>query len=309
MATRNRWGMWLIVYVVPVVLVFVLAFAFLSAPFTPPADGEPPAIVRHYPLAHSTAQRSQPPTAEPAVDSVEGAPVPDSAWISSVIDDFYARNDGAPESLEMYALWVRRDFFDIAYVVLEGNEPHDTLMHLIADPDESVRIAAMKALGEAQNALQSNGYPATLRLLRNLDPQQTDAMVAAACETIIEQTHNGEQSHMQGILHLIGEPGLVALPHLVWVSDHHPEPGMRTGVANTAWFIAPDSHEVNALLQRRMFDPNGLVRLNALQSIAIDFIAGIAGHEELGPPTATSESADMIVIMHEGEKNLAGEPS
>ena len=296
MAKRFRWLVWPLVYVLPVVLVFFLAFAFVSAPFTPPADSEPPPIVRKFPLAQVDDRPQSDEEGvgialgdtDETVQSEEG----DSRWVTALVAEFYSRQTGAPESVENYVYGeIRRDFFDIGYVVLQGEESHETLMRLVRDPDQSVRIEAMKALGQAQNALMQDGYGAMLRLWHKLDAQQTDAVVAAACETLLQETLDGKQSFMPWFLYSMGDPGHEALPLVVWVSNHHPDANMRVFTFNMTWMMDSSSPLVDDLRRQRLLDPSGIVRLNALQEVTLRTAAGLIGIEGNRHRTATSEAA------------------
>jgi hypothetical protein len=299
MATKHRWPVILLVYVFPFVLVFVLAYSLVSAPFTPPDDHAPPPVVRSFPLAERLAPPAVLDDANPSSETSQ--PEGDSAWVAALVADFQARH---PADLGGAAHWVdlgegkqwvpetvRRDFFCIAYLVLKKEESHETLLALVSDRDASVRVEAMKALDRAQGQLMQDGHPALLALWRKLDERQIDAVVAAATETIVHETEQGDLSGIPWLLATLGDYALPAVPHLVWVSDHHPEPDMRTWTSNMAMLIDPASPTVSDLLQRRLIDPNPWVRLNALQAISVRAAAALAGIEHMGPPTASSEAA------------------
>lgn len=302
MAKRSRWWIGPLACILSVVLVVALAFAFFSAPFTPPADSPPP-ISRKFPLENQSIDATQ----ADADSDTPTQPGDDSIWVEALVASFYLRHEGAADAVPENYLHdgSRKEFLDIAYLVLRGDEPHITLLELISHPDESVRLDAIKALGQAQNALSMDGFAALIRLWQQLDEKETDAVVAAASEALIRATQNGDYSDAQWFLYSIGDPGREALPLLIWASDHHPEPQMRVFTFNLAARMAPDDPEVAALHQRRLFDPSGIVRLNALQSVALETLANALGVEEHNPMTATSASSEKRVQSQEADKPLA----
>jgi hypothetical protein len=62
----------------------------------------------------------------------------------------------------------------------------------------------------------------------------------------------------------MGDYAHSALPHLIWASNNHPDPGMREWIMNAAAMLDPEAPEVQSLLGRRLFDSDPGLRRNAL---------------------------------------------
>lgn len=297
MEKKRGWLATCVVCLLPLVLVLLVPYALVSAPFTPPSNDAPPPVLRKFPLAErpTPLPAPVPPGVVESPSSEITSPSEDSPWVAALVSDFQSRHSEELGDAERFVFGsIRKDFFHIAYLVLKRQESHETMLKLITDPDVSVRIAAMKALIGTYTPLMAEHQSANSALLdlwRKLDERQIDAVVAAATETLLYETERGDVGNMPLLLTTLGDYALPAVPHLIWVSDHHPYADMRTYASNAAMAMDPTSAEVNDLMQRLLVDPDPWVRLNALQGVALHSAAAIAGIEETGPPTATSESA------------------
>jgi hypothetical protein len=275
----------LLLIVIPFIIVPVLAFCFLPFKFTPPAPGTPEAIVPSIPAREQIVPVQQTP---PELQVSESSPVQHDAGIPAdlIVQDFYKRHTALPVSPNerMYE-GRRKDFFKIATEVLGERESPNTLLALLNHPDKNVRIAAVRALDDAQAAglMQGQGgIPALLKLWDKMDSEQCDIAVVAAVETLVEETNGGLQgSAAASVLWTIGDAALPAVPHLIWASDNSPSATMRMGHMNNALMLDPGSNAVADLIDRRRGDANGWVRLEAVQVTLQRIASGFVGEDPI----------------------------
>jgi len=269
----------IILTVLGTVILCVLSYSLISLPFMPPEPSSSLATIPPVPpVTHednaslqqlategeTVLTQSSPDINPPVTDPLQSEGQTD---VELLVKDFHSRHKTLPDTtLEYQYDGLRKDLFEICCMVLKGSESRDMLLILLNHPDMQVRINTIEALWDASLAIVSGkGLAALNGLLAQLDAQQTDAVVVASIEALIQATREGTESNAHYVL--MKMHALPAVPHLIWVSDNHSSPEMRFMAMLYARTLAPNSNATYDLLQRRLADSNRRVRLLTMRYI------------------------------------------
>ncbi|MBI2425872.1 MAG: hypothetical protein HYV27_23810 [Candidatus Hydrogenedentes bacterium] len=284
------WGLLLIAITLGLPL---LLFGTVSGAFLPPPADSPEA--QRPPLPEVLSRHGERPSESAAIapitpQSAEGAPsgeaeAMEAARIAELVRAFYERHPRRPEDALGYRPeFVREDFFDIGVAVLKRGESDNTWMQFVRRSDSLVRVAAIHGLCFAWNSLNASGTEALVGFLGRQSEEDLNAIMVAAVEALVDDTEAGRQSNVQMLLMFLGDYGRPAMPHLIWVSNNHPDADMRVWSMNTAVSLDPASAESMQTILRRLADPSGAVRLQALQAAILRPLSAYAMTHGNVPP-------------------------
>ncbi len=191
----------------------VLAYSFISLPFMPPSPSSSlaavPAIPRvkiedsnstHLPETEEDDSLPNSP-ASPGSSVDVSQPSHEPMEVKTLIQEFHSRHKNLADLTSKYPYdGLRKGLFEISCMVLSGKESRDTLLNLLNHPDKQVRITAIEALWDARLHLEGDGFKALDELLTQLDQPQSDAVVAACAEALIQATQEGDEITAHWIL-------------------------------------------------------------------------------------------------------------
>jgi hypothetical protein len=204
-------------------------------------------------------------TETPVGVSVEQSAAAAEAWMAARMKAFYLRHPVLPEkSMPNWPENVPEGLFDMGFAVLKEIESDQVFLEFVRHSDPAVRAAAIRALSASQGAMSADGAQAMVGFLSRQSQDDLEWLVLAAAEVLIEDTQAGKQGASYSLLMFMGDYAHSALPHLIWASNNHPDPGMREWIMNAAAMLDPEAPEVQSLLGRRLFDSDPGLRRNAL---------------------------------------------
>ena len=271
---KVRFGiLWAILAVALLVGFPLILFSTVPGTYTPPAPGSTAAQVPPLPVPSSSGASVQGEalltiSAEvPEGVSAEEQKTVSDVWIAARTKAFYERHPTLPEKKNPYCPDnVRQDLFDLSFAVLTKIESDEALLEFLRHSDPAVRAATIRALATARNAMSEDGTSALIGFLSRQSQDDLEWLLRADTEVLIEETRTGStDGHGGGLMPWLGDYGRPAIPHLVWASDNHPDPFYRTLYMFTAATLDPDAAGIQDMLDRRLSDPDRMVRLNALQ--------------------------------------------
>ncbi len=262
--------LWAILAVGLLASVPMFLFSTVQGSYAPPASGSVEARLPPLPAVSSAGGTPEEDGVTISAKTPVGVSVKQSAaaaeaWMAARTTAFYLRHPVLPDkSMPNWPEDVPEGLFDMGFAVLKGIESDQAFLEFVRHSDPAVRAAAVRALSASQGAMSADGAQAMVGFLARQSQDDLEWLVLAAAEVLIQDTQAGIQGASYSLLMFMGDYAHSALPHLIWASNNHPDPGMREWIMNAAAMLDPDAPEVQSLLWRRLSDPDPGLRRNAL---------------------------------------------